>query len=234
MEYDHAINQFIASAQEVCSVRYAFAESKISELLRTVATHDELYEIFRAACSGYNAAAEFNRSITKVGGRSKLNPPQSQVKFIAYVFCLLLDVDTGKIALKDFLDEYFYHTNADEQYALFCASLIVPFRDITEYVFHNGTDGYDEDADTAATQSVKDALQELAQAVNASNLKPDKKQEIFILTRAIETALTPTRMDLVKPMFIGLKNTVAAHSMTSKLSRPMDKLVQELAHTDLL
>lgn len=170
------------------------AEKNIADILRSIADGDKLYQQFKNALRGYDYEGEFKNSQTKVGGRSKLVVPQLQVKLMAYVFCLLMEFDSGKRSLREFLDEYFYHTNPTEQYALFLNALIVPFRDVTEYIFYNGVDAYSEEeiVDGAVRDSVKRLLQELNSLVGESPLiTVAVKQDLFTLARAIESSLNP-------------------------------------------
>ena len=101
------VKAFVTACDSMCDAKFLLSERKISDLMRTIATYPRIYDIFRTALKGYNRQAEFLKSQTKVGGRSKLVPPQNQTKLIAYVFCLLLEIDSGKRVLRDFLDEYF-------------------------------------------------------------------------------------------------------------------------------
>ena len=226
-ESDEAVKAFVAACNSMCDAKFLLSERKISDLMQTIAAYPRLYEIFKNALQGYNRQAEFHKSKTKVGGRSKLVPPQNQTKLIAYVFCLLLEIDTGKRALREFLDDFFYHTNPNEEFALFCSALIVPFRDVTEYVFYNGAESYLEDdaVDLTLREAVKQLLQEMNTAVNESVvISMETKQDLFLLAKAIESALTPNRIDLIKPLLTGYKNTVNSCLIREKLTPYLDKL----------
>ena len=231
------IQNFMDACASALECKVILAEKNFADILRSIADSDKIYNIFKTALHAYNYENEFRNSQTKVGGRSKLVLPQSQTKFICYVFCLLMEFDSGKRSFREFLDEYFYHTNPGEQYSLFLNALIVPFRDVVEYVFYNGIDAYAEEevVDGALRDSVKRLLQELNSLVSESPLiTVAVKQDLFSLARAIESALTPNRIDLIKPLLIGYKNTANAYPVRDKLLPYIEKLYRVLTTAEIL
>ncbi len=235
--YDDGINSFIAACNDMMSAKFLLAEKKISALLATIAEYERLYDLFRQALKGYNRQVEWKKSIVTVGGRSKLVLPQTQSRLIAYAFCLLLELDTGKRSLRSVLDEFFYHTNPNEEFTLFCKTIIAPFRDVTEYAFINGLDSIEEEedgVDFSLRETVKDILQKLNSAVN-ENVTVDVsiKQDLFAIARAIESSLTPNRVDLIKPLLIGYRNTVSACALRETLTPLVDELKKVLVSADI-
>lgn len=62
-------------------------------------------------------------------------------------------------------------------------------------------------------------------AVNESVvISMETKQDLFLLAKAIESALTPNRIDLIKPLLTGYKNTVNSCLIREKLTPYLDKL----------
>ncbi len=234
---DNEIITFVASVDNAIDSSILLAEKRISEILKSIASSATLLSQFRTALKGYDKDEEFRISKVKVGGRGKLNLPQTQVKLMTYVFCLLMDIDSGKISLRELLDEFFYHTNHSEQYALFTRAVLVPFRDVTEYIFYNGIDAYEESEGVDATlrDSVKRILQEINSIVSEnSTITVKTKQDLFILAKGLESALTPNRIDLVKPLLIGFKNTVVSYPIREKLAPYIDKLYKILTTADVI
>ena len=231
------IQNFLDACDKMLEAKILLAEKNIADVLRCIADGDKLFDVFKTALKGYDYENEFRNSQSKVGGRSKLVVPQSQVKLVSYVFCLLMEFDTGKRSLREFLDEYFYHTNPGEQYKLFLNALIVPFRDVVEFVFYNGIDAYAEDeiVDGALRDSVKRLLQELNSLVSESSLiTTSVKQDLFALAKAIESSLTPNRIDLIKPLLIGYKNTALSYPIRDKLSPYIEKLYRIFTTAEIL
>ena len=235
-DYDDGLNAFIAACNDMMSSKFLLAEKKISTLLSTIAASERLYALFKQALSGYNRQVEWKKSIATVGGRSKLVLPQTQSRLLAYAFCLLMEIDTGKKNLRLLLDEYFFHTNPNEEFTLFCKTVIAPFRDVTEFAVINGLDTIEEEGglDFSLREAVKDILQRLNSAVNESvTVEVSVKQDLFAMARAIESSLTPNRVDLIKPLLIGYRNTVTSCALRDALTPLVDELKKTLIAADI-
>lgn len=233
---EEALSSFLLACDEVISAKFILAEKKISALLQTIACEPLLIDFFKTALIGYNRTAEFARAKSKVGGRSKLSLPVNRTKIIAFAFCLLLELDTGKRDIKEFLDEYFYSPNPKEQYDAFVKTIVVPFKEISEYLFINGDDGTSDEAiDSALKESIKTLLQELNSLINrTAEIPTSVKQDLFLFARSIETALTPNRIDLVRPLMVGYKAIILSTPCAEKLMPYYDKLHKTLLIGDVL
>lgn len=233
---DDALASFIDACNDTISAKYLLAERKIAVLLSSIANSERLYKLFEQALNGYNRHAEWRRSVVTVGTRSKLVLPQNQSKLMAFVFCLLMELDSGKRSLRDLLDEYFFHTNPNEEFTLFCKTVIIPFRDVTEFCFINGIDAVvdDESVDVSLREEVKALLSTLNSAVNESvSIDLQTKHELFTITRSIESALTPNRVDLVKPLLIGFRAIAQKTEISERLVSLTDKLTQVFIENDI-
>ena len=233
---DEALEAFTSACDEVINAKFILAEKKISSLLQTIASNPILIDFFKTALSGYNRIDEFARAKSKVGGRSKLTLPIHKTKIVAFAFCLLLELDTGKRDLKEFLDEFFHSANPKEQYDNFVKTIIVPFKEITEFLFINGDDGADDETiDGAIKETIKTLLRDLNSLVNrTSEIPVSVKQDLFLFARSIESALTPNRIDLVRPLMIGYKTLIESLDSADKLSPYYDKLYKTLLAGDIL
>ncbi len=235
-DYDEGLNAFISACNDMLSAKYLLAERKISAVLASIASCERLYSLFSQVLKGYNRQVEWKKSIVTVGGRNKLVLPQSQTKLMAYSFCLLMELDAGKKNLRELLDEYFFHTNPNEEYVLFCKAIIAPFRDVTEFVFINGIDSFEEEDgfDVTLRESVKELLQKLSSIINQTTvIDVSIKQDLFMLARAIESSLTPNRIDLVKPLLTGYRNTVNACALRETLLPIVDELFRVFVTGDI-
>ena len=235
-DYDDGLSAFLSACDDMMSSKFLLAERKISAILATIAEHERLLSLFQQALKGYNRQVEWKKSVVTVGGRNKLVLPQTQTKLMAYAFCLLMELDTGKRSLRDTLDEFFFHTNPNEEFVLFCKTVIAPFKDVTEYLFINGVDSFEEEdaLDTTLREGVKDILQKLNSTINESVIVDvSVKQDLFMIARAIESSLTPNRIDLVKPLLTGYRNTVSASMLRESVLPLVDELTKLFVTADI-
>lgn len=127
----NGLSEFLSACDSLKNCKYVLAESKITALLKSVADNKQLYTMFASSLYGFDYTKTFNASL--ISGTFVL--PTDPKKAIALVFRLLLDIDSGKIELRNFLEAYFYSPMINESYARFCLEVITPFRTYCNNLF---------------------------------------------------------------------------------------------------
>ena len=228
---------FKSAADELLSCKFILAEKRISELLKTIAANKELVELFKTALSGYNYAVEFNKSRVASKGKVRLELPKNQARKIAYVFCLLMEFDTGKRNLKDFLDAYYYMPQPNDSLSLWTHDMITVFKDVTEYLYLSGIETLldNEEIDYSLRRQVGETLENInALIMRTASLGTDTKQDLFIVLSAIENSLTPNKADALKALIIGLEHIVRETDLFQTFSPYMIELKSALLAADLI
>lgn len=131
--YGKDIGLFLQKCDEVMQSKFIIADTKIGELLKSIATSDLLYALFRDITKDfdYDAAKKkyMNYMPEGTANKKKLLFPEDPVERLAFVFCLLVDFDAGRIDLGDFLQEYFYEDGSVYgSFYAFSNQVIKPFR----------------------------------------------------------------------------------------------------------
>lgn len=134
------IQRFFTACDELITGKYILADTKIGELLRSVATCEELTGLFAAVTDGFDYPAAkkayLRTSETTRASRGEVYLPSDRGEMLAFVFCLLVEFDNGAMRLGDFLLRYFYEDGSyTASYALFVERIIRPFRDIVRSCF---------------------------------------------------------------------------------------------------
>ncbi len=138
-EKNTKLARFFTACDELITGKFILADTKIGELLRAVATSDDLTGLFGAVTDGFDypaaKAAYLKRdNLRSVRGEAYL--PSDRRELLAFVFCLLVEFDNGTMKLNDFLLRYFYEDGSyTASYALFVNRVIRPFRDIVRDCF---------------------------------------------------------------------------------------------------
>ena len=206
------IADFSSAMDDLITSKFILAEKRISTVLQTIAGNPALYDLFRQALVGYNYAVEFSKSRSSERGRPKLVLPQNQARKIAYVFCLLMEIDTGKRSLKNFLDEYFFLPRPNQSFTLFASDMLEPFKEITEYLYVNGISSLvdEEEIGYSLRREANEILSGIKEIISRTQMVgTDTKRDLFIILAGIENAITPNKADLVKALLIGFNYTVA-------------------------
>lgn len=125
------LGEFLSACESLKNCKYVLAESKIAALLKSIADNKQLYSMFAASLYGFDYSKTFGSCVNN--GTFVL--PTEPKKAIALVFRILMDIDSGKIELRNFLEAYFYSPMINESYARFCLEIITPFRSYCSDLF---------------------------------------------------------------------------------------------------
>ena len=132
------LQRFFTACDELVTGSYLNAEQKITEALKAIAMSRDLVELFTAATEGYDFPTAKRTLLRPVQGGTKLvaRIPADRHEVLAYVFCLLVELDAGQMRLNDFLLRYFYVDGSyTASYSIFADRVIRPFRDIVRDCF---------------------------------------------------------------------------------------------------
>lgn len=134
-EKNKSMQRFFVACDELITGKFILADTKIGELLRSVATCDELMGLFSAVTKNFDyqaAKRDYLHSPDDTRtARGAAYLPSDETELLAFVFCLLVEFDSGAMKLNDFLLRYFYEDGSyTASYALFVARVIRPFRDV--------------------------------------------------------------------------------------------------------
>ncbi|MDE6028980.1 MAG: hypothetical protein K2F90_01505 [Clostridiales bacterium] len=129
------LGEFLSACESLKNCKYVLAESKITALLKSIADNKQLYSMFAASLYEFDYSKTFSACI--YNGSFVL--PTEPKKAIALVFRILMDIDCGKIELRNFLEAYFYSPMINESYARFCLEVITPFRSYCNSLFSQPT-----------------------------------------------------------------------------------------------
>ncbi len=133
------LQRFFTACDDLMNSKHILADKKIEEVMRSIAVCDELTGLFSAVTKGFDYQAAkrvYLRLPDKTRTRAEVYLPTDETELLAFVFCLLAEIDSGAFRLNDFLLRYFYvdgsHTAS---YALFLERVIRPFRNILRRCF---------------------------------------------------------------------------------------------------
>ncbi len=129
------IERFLSACSDMIAGKFILADSKIGEILKAVASSAELTGLFNAVTDGFDFSAAKSMYLKfpaePHSSRGAAYLPSDRREILAFVFCLLVEFDGGKMKFNDFLLRYFYEDGSyTASYTLFVGRMIRPFRDI--------------------------------------------------------------------------------------------------------
>lgn len=129
MKYtEEDIKPFLDACEDMIKSKFILIDKRVSNILKSIATTKPVYNAIAEAMINFNWESAFKYATQKNG---ELVMPEDQSKLIAFVFCLLKNIDGGKVNVNDLLVRY---CSKDEEkrsnYVVFCEKTILPFMDI--------------------------------------------------------------------------------------------------------
>ena len=163
------MQRFFTACDELITGKFILADTKIGELLRAIATCDELRGLFAAVTAGFDYPAAKKAYLKEPGQggrytRGEAYLPAERSEILAFVFCLLADFDSGAMKFNDFLLRYFYEDGSyTASYALFADRVIRPFRDIVRDCY---PDHGKQNAPALKRKQEENRLEKLAECIS--------------------------------------------------------------------
>ncbi len=179
-----ATEKFLAACDEMLTGKYVAAEGKIGEILKAIAAGEQLKSLFAAVTENYDFGAakqQYLRAAEEGGsGKGFVCVPKERSEILAFVFCLLVELDGGAMELGDFLLKYFYEDGSyTASYEQFVTRLIRPFRDIVYDCFPNvglrGEAARLRQKEESVRESLSSAIPAECQRIAALELREEDK-----------------------------------------------------------
>ncbi len=219
--------EFLSACESIKNCKYILAESKITALLKSIADNKRLYALFGNVLYGFDYNCVFSESVN--GGVFSL--PSDPASAIALVFRILLDIDSGKMSLRNFLEAYFYGVSINESYARFCLEIIAPFESYCRAAFsqpdllvpisvRDGNDGQDETySDKFRNELKADALKCVATLIDIADSVISgiiDRAEFTACLKGLVRAVNGDDYENIISSFIGVKYAVAYFFKSTK------------------
>lgn len=134
------LNRFFQACEQLMNEKYMVADARIADVLKAIAESRALTDLFSAVTERFDYPSakktylRFPASVGAFHGKALL--PKARGEVLAFVFCLLVDIDVGRIKFDDFLLRYFYEDGSyTASFAIFSDRMLRPFRDIVKDCF---------------------------------------------------------------------------------------------------
>lgn len=233
--------RFTKSIDDMVASKYIFAEKKISAVLQAIVDSKQVYNLI-ARCM-VNFSFKMQWKVATQGNSFKL--PSFNEDKVAFIFCLLKNIDDKKINFSLFLDRFFVSRDGKTPYENFCMHIILPFRSLVFTILEqNGEIILRTTQKTQPLEKPKTfgtgfdqlsiMLQEFAREVERQNkLKncPFKKDEMKLIIEAFANAASKSRPEYFKSFMIviskSLESCKALNLMLSEICKLASELIEE-------
>lgn len=123
------ITDFLSKCEEVRNCKFIMATTRIKDLLKSIVNSPELYELFNTVASNFDYNAAKQQAFLEVDsafyGNSRVVLPETVGDRLAFIFCLLVEIDRNDINLNVFLQKFYPKDGSYyASYHLFCDEVI--------------------------------------------------------------------------------------------------------------
>ena len=133
------LTDFLDRCDEVKNCKFIMATTKIKDLLKSIVNSAELYELFNSVASKFDHIAAKERCFIETDdffGRSRIVLPDTRGDRLAFIFCLLVEIDRGDIQINAFLQKYYPKDGSYyASYHMFCEEIIGNLETIIREIF---------------------------------------------------------------------------------------------------
>lgn len=133
------ITDFLNKCAEVRNCKFIMATTKIKDLLKSIVNSAELYEVFNTVVAKFDYIAAKERCFVIAEdsfGRSRVILPDTVGDRLAFIFCLLVEIDRGDIQINSFLQKFYPKDGSYyASYQMFCDDVIGSLESIISDIF---------------------------------------------------------------------------------------------------
>ena len=179
------IDLFLRKCDELMQSGFILADTKIAELLKSIASSDLLYALFRELTKDFDYAAARRACMggeeEAQGGAFRL--PEDPEKKLAFIFCLLVDLDSKALDLGGFIRSRFpAGGSVHEGFYIFCAQVVMPFKEAVRALFCTASfEGGEAEALAKCAAGERDRIY-------FSRMPDTKKVDALLLLNALSAA----------------------------------------------
>ena len=118
------IKDFVFACDNMANSKFILVDKRIGDLLKSIATTKSVYNAIAENMINFNFASAYKFATAKNG---EITIPEDRL--IAFVFCLLKNIDNGNINVNELLVKHFpSDDDKRSSYVVFCEKTIIPFK----------------------------------------------------------------------------------------------------------
>lgn len=247
------ILEFYRACDEMIEGRFILSDTKVSNILKCVVKSEILYDLYSRCMKDFKFHQVLDRSVASNpanGGYFVMTDDEREI--IAFVTCLLLEVDKKNINLQTFVTENFFNANGyNICYNNFAITVLIAYKTAVKNLvgvdekgnvletedFSKNQITIDETIETMETDQNTKILfanlvmniSELANAVNdESKMKYSEKEEIIIITKALNRAIHIEELLVINALLIPLEHMLKKYKRLRNIFENIKLLIADI------
>lgn len=242
---------FFNACNEMIEGRFILSDTKVSNILKCVVKSENLYNLYSECMQGFRFAQVMdNCKASNPANGGYFQMPSEEKDIVAFVTCLLLEVDKRNINLQSFVTDNFYSAEGyNISYSNFALMVLVEYKTAVKNLLNIDDDGreivYEDLTDNQVTidetiEEVKAnentkilfanlmlSIVDLQNMINEdSKFKFAQKEELLIVLKALNRAVHIEDLLLINALLVPLEYVLGKNK---KYKNSYDKLKMLIA-----
>lgn len=140
------LSLFLERADELIDSKYILADIKIANLLKSIALSDTLLALFKNCLTDFDYVSAQKKYLVKsqylAADKGEFILPPNSRDLLAFIFTVLVDIDSKRIDMSAFISKYFYVDGSFASgYDAFITGMIKPFKNSVKMLMESVIDG---------------------------------------------------------------------------------------------
>ena len=244
---------FFNACNEMIEGRFILSDTKVSNILKSVVKSEILYKLYSDCMSGFRFAKTLEyckASNPNNGGYFQM--PSEEKDIVAFVTCLLLEVDKRNINLQTFVTDNFYSADGyNISYNNFAITILMAYKSAVKSLI-----GIDENGEFVQTEdetknqiSIDETIEEvrandnarilfaklmlsIVELQNAINedvkIKYTDKEELLIVLKALNKAVHLEELIIINALLVPLEHTIKKNKKYKNLYEKLKLLIADI------
>lgn len=118
------LEEFLYSIQNLINSKFLMLESSVSAVLQSIASTERVYGLIAQCMINFDFATEWKQATTETA----LVLPEDNSKKIAFIFCMLTNIDDKNLDIVALLKHYYSSDESASPYEIFCNEIVLEFK----------------------------------------------------------------------------------------------------------
>lgn len=246
------ILDFFSACNEMIEGRFLLSDTKVSNILKCVVKSEILYNLYSKCMQGFKFASALESAQAdnpENGGFFKMI--DSDKGTVAFVTCLLLEVDKKNINLQAFITENFFNSDGyNISYNNFALTVLVAYKNSVKKLlgidenanpvdYEEGIEHVDLNEEEPETQTddhtkllFANLLMNITELQNIINddykIKYSEKEELLIVLKALQKAVQMEDLLIINALLVPLEHTLTKNKKCRGVYEQVKVLIADI------
>ncbi len=177
------LDLFLSKADELVGSKYILADVRIANLLKSIANSKTIVAVFKNCLNEFDYESSKRKYLVKSkflsSDKGEFITPANSGELLAFVFCVLMDIDSKTIEFGEFLNKYFYEDGSfSSSYVNWTEKMIKPFKHALKAIMEGVMCGEVQDPEEAFSEEL------IKKEQQAERLKAQEKEDAELSKKA--------------------------------------------------